>query len=81
MADMLCGAKLSLYTWRGNVKVIKSLNRITLVKDRIDGAMHLFAILNINATLLIDGDLKVIVCTDLLVCDVPDIVTKLGDGR
>ena len=48
MKDVCLGAKLSLNSGRGYVQVIEALNGVNLVKDRINSAMNLLTVLDID---------------------------------
>ena len=79
--DMLVGAELTLKSGRGHVKVIKSLDRVDLVKYGIDRSVNLFTVLNVNTCLAVDGDLEMVIRSYLGLGNVPDLVAKLGYRR
>ena len=75
--NMLLVAKLAFNAGRGNLKIIKSLDRIRLIKNRVNRAMHALAILDLDTAVMIDRDFKMIIRADLCIGDIPDAVSKL----
>ena len=78
---MLLGSQLSFYSGRGYLKIIKSFDIILLVKNRINSSVNLLAIVDIYTVVAVNGDLKVIIGSELLIGYIPDSVAKTVYGR
>ena len=77
--NMLLGAEVPLRSGAGYVKVVEALDRIALVNNGIYRSMYLFAIVDIDTLVVINGNLKVIICAYLRISNVPESVAKLGN--
>ena len=61
--------------------MVGALDGVGLIQKGIDGAVHFFAVLDLNALLAVDGDAQEHIGALLDVFDVPEEVAKLlGEG-
>ena len=59
--DMLCGLQLALDSGRGNLQDIRLADGIRLVQNGVDGSVELFAILDGDAVLIVDGNAEIFI--------------------
>ena len=78
---MLVGTDVALDSGRGHLKVISALDGIKLIKKRIDGAVHLLAILNAYSVFGINGNLEMVIRTYLGEGYIPYRISELLDRR
>ena len=77
---MLIADKLALNSGRADLEAVGVVDRVENVKRLVDGARHGFAVVDIDAAVLVDKDAQVPLSALLDVAHVPETKAELSDN-